>query len=84
MKEEIRPIITFKVNVFMFNIRTMTELNSLTVHRTMLVCKTKSVCVCVCESDKSYMHSSAAFMMLYDWCLATVFSIHSTSPLGLT
>ena len=46
MKEE---IITYKVNVFMFNIRTMTEHNSITVPQTCgSVLDKKCVCVYVC------------------------------------
>ena len=54
MKEEIHPIITYKVNVFMFNIRTMTEYNSITVQncvrqKVCSACVSVCVCVCVCE-----------------------------------
>ena len=45
MKEEIRQILTYKVNVFMFNIRTMTEHNSITVQNCVSVLDKKCVCV---------------------------------------
>ena len=42
-------------------------------------CVCVGVCVYVCVGVKSNSQSSAVFMLLYDWCLATVFSVHSTS-----